>query len=70
MSQNTPQSTYSYTYKKYHIKSIEKNYKNPKDNELSKMWEQEMITTISYDSRNNKNKISRKIEVKKYKTIT
>ena len=29
-----------------------------------------MITTVSYDSRSNKIKIRRKIEVKNYKTIT
>ena len=68
-SENTPQSTYPYTCKKYHIKSIEKKYKNPEYNELSNMWEQEMITTVSYDSGNKKIKIRRKIDVKKYKTI-
>jgi hypothetical protein len=70
MSQNTPESTYTYTYKKHHIKSKEKKYTNPKYNELRNIWEQEMITTVSYDSRTNKIKIKRKIDVKKYKTIT
>jgi len=69
-SQNTPQSTYSYTYKKYQIKSIEKKYENPKYDEIHHMRQQEMITTVRCDDRNNINKIRRKIEVKKYKTIT